>query len=227
MASASTLAHRAPPRLVLGDRQLSSWSLRPWILLRHLGLAFEEVRLRLDTADFEERIGAYSPTRRVPVLIDGSLTVWDSLAICEYASELAHGLGWPEALADRAQARAISAEMHSGFAALRSQWPMQAASTLQVDLDAAGREDVARIDTLWQAALSQHSASGPWLFGRYSIADAMYAPVVLRFNTYGADLSPQARAYVATALADPLLREWIAGAQEELLAPTRKAGSPP
>lgn len=215
MSPASTTAHRAPLRLVLGDRQLSSWSLRPWILLRHLGLAFEEVRLRLDTPEFGHHIAAFSPTRRVPVLIDGSLTVWDSLAICEYANELAHGLGWPEAKADRAHARAISAEMHSGFAALRTQWPMQAASKLHVDLDVSGRADVARIDALWQAALGQHSAPGPWLFGRYSVADAMYAPVVLRFNTYGADLSPQARAYVATALADPCLREWVAGAQAE------------
>lgn len=205
--------------LVIGDRQLSSWSLRPWILLKHLGLDFEEVRLRLDTPDFAQRIGALSPTRRVPVLLDGSLTIWDSLAICEYANELARGLGWPETPAERAHARAISAEMHSGFAALRTQWPMQAASTLQVDLDASGRADVARIDALWQEALSRHTAAGPWLFGRYSIADAMYAPVVLRFNTYGADLSVQARAYVATALSDPCLKEWVAGAQAEWPAP--------
>ncbi len=228
MSATSSTTSPTSLTLVLGDRQLSSWSLRPWILLKHLGLAFQEVRLPLDTPDFERRVGTYSPTRRVPVLIDGSLTIWDSLAICEYANELAQGLGWPEAPAERAHARAISAEMHSGFAALRTQWPMQAASTLQVDLDASGRADVARIDTLWQAALKQHTAAGPWLFGRYSIADAMYAPVVLRFNTYAADLSPQARAYVATTMADPCLTEWVAGAQEERsLAPLSKAGRTP
>ncbi len=216
----SSTASRAPLTLVLGDRQLSSWSLRPWILLKQLGLAFEEVRLRLDTPDFEQRIGTYSPTRRVPALLDGTLTIWDSLAICEYASELAGGRGWPEEPAERARARAISAEMHSGFAALRSRWPMQAASTLKVALDAPGLADVARIDALWQAALGHHASTGPWLFGRYSIADAMYAPVVLRFNTYGADLSPPARAYVATALSDPNLKEWIAGAQAECAAST-------
>jgi glutathione S-transferase len=215
MSSASIIPSRTPLTLVIGDRQLSSWSLRPWILLKHLGLAFDEVRLRLDTEDFERRIGTYSPTRRVPVLLDGSHSIWDSLAICEYANELAQGLGWPEAPAERAHARSISAEMHSGFAALRTQWPMQAASALHVELDASGRSDVARIDALWQAALGRHAAAGPWLFGRYSIADAMYAPVVLRFNTYGAALSPMARDYVATTLADPCLREWIAGAQEE------------
>jgi glutathione S-transferase len=218
MSTLSTTASVPPLTLIVGDRQLSSWSLRPWILLKHLGVAFGEVRLRLDTPEFEQRIGGISPTRRVPVLLHGSLTIWDSLAICEYANELAHGAGWPEAPAERAHARAISAEMHSGFAALRTQWPMQAASTLQVGLDPPGRADVARIDALWQAALSHHTAAGPWLFGRYSIADAMYAPVVLRFNSYGADLSSLARAYIATTLQDPCLKEWVAGAQAERAA---------
>lgn len=218
MSKGSYTTSRSPCTLVVGDRQLSSWSLRPWILLKHLGVAFDEVRLRLDTDDFARRIGAYSPTRRVPVLIDGPLKVWDSLAICEYASELAQGRGWPDDAADRAHARAISAEMHSGFTALRSQWPMQAASTLSVELDPAGLADVARIDALWQAALGRHAAAGPWLFGRYSIADAMYAPVVLRFNTYGARLSPTARAYVDTTLSDTHLQAWLADAKAERAA---------
>ncbi len=211
--------HRNPQfphlRLVTGDRQLSSWSLRPWILLRNLGLAFEEIRLRLDTPEFESRIGSLSPTRRVPVLIAGSLTVWDSLAICEYASELAHGAGWPEEAAQRAQARAISAEMHSGFQALRTQWPLQSASTLDVQLDRHAQADVARVDAIWQSCLA-HGGQGPWLFGRYSIADAMYAPVVLRFNTYGAELSPPSRAYAAAVLADPWIRQWVAEAASEI-----------
>lgn len=219
MSSTSPVPSRAAPTLVVGDRQLSSWSLRPWILLKRLGLAFEEVQLRLDTPGFAQRISAYSPTRRVPVLIDGPITVWDSLAICEYANELAQGRGWPDDPAERAHARAISAEMHAGFAALRQQWPMQAASTLAVGLDAAGLADVARIDTLWQAALGRHAATGPWLFGRYSIADAMYAPVVLRFNTYGARLSPPSRAYVAATLSDPHLQAWVADARAERAAP--------
>lgn len=218
MPSTSSTPSRAAPTLVIGDRQLSSWSLRAWILLKHLGVAFEEVNLRLDTPEFEKRIGAYSPTRRVPVLLDGGLTVWDSLAICEYANELSGGRGWPEEPAARAHARAISAEMHSGFEALRTQWPMQAASVLHVPLDPAGLADVARIDALWQDALGRHGGAGPWLFGRYSIADAMYAPVVLRFNTYGAELSPAASRYVATTLSDPCIKAWLAGAQAELAA---------
>ena len=211
-------ASPTPLTLVLGDRQLSSWSLRPWILLKHLGLAFEAGRLRLDTPDFEQHIGAYSPTRQGPVLVDGTLTIWDSLAICEYASEIAGGRGWPDHPTERARARAASADMHSGFAALRSHWPMQATSTLRVALDAAGLADIARIDALWQAALGHHTADGPWLFGRYSIADAMYAPVALRFNTYGADLSPLAGAYVATTLSDPHLKKWLEGAKAECTA---------
>ncbi len=211
-----TAASRAPLTLVTGDRQLSSWSLRAWILLKHLGLEFEEVRLRLDTEEFRHRIGAHSPTRRVPVLIDGALTVWESLAICEYANELAGGIAWPEAPEARALARAISTEMHAGFDALRQQWPMQAASSLRVMLDTAGQVDLDRIDMLWQEALDRSNRTGPWLFGHYSIADAMYAPVVLRFNTYGAALSPASSSYLTTALADPWLQEWIADAGTEV-----------
>jgi glutathione S-transferase len=206
---------RKPLTLVTGDRQLSSWSLRPWMLLKHLGLPFEEIRLRLDTPDFERRIGDYSPNRRVPVLLDGSLLVWDSLAICEYLNEAAGGHAWPADSGARAHARAISAEMHAGFAALRTQWPMQASSTLQVTLDAAGQADIARVDALWQEALQCRSGPGHWLFGRYSIADAMYAPVVLRCHTYGAMLSPASRQYVATAMADPHLRQWVTDAAAE------------
>jgi len=206
--------------LVTGDRQLSSWSLRPWLLLRHLGLPFDEIRLRLDTPGFAATIADYSPTRRVPVLLDGDLTVWDSLAICEYASELAGAAGWPADPAARAHARSISAEMHSGFAALRSQWPMQAASTLRVDLDADGRADVARIDASWQECLAKRPPDGPWLFGHYSIADAMYAPVVLRFVTYGAAVSAAATAYVATAMQDRWLKEWLSDARAEVAPST-------
>jgi glutathione S-transferase len=205
--------------LVTGDRQLSSWSLRPWILLKHLGLSFDEIRLRLDTPGFATAIARYSPTRRVPVLLDGDLKVWDSLAICEYASELAEGAGWPSDPVARAQARSISAEMHSGFAALRQQWPMQAASTCRIELDGEGHADVQRIDAAWQDCLAKGWAGGAWLFGRYSIADAMYAPVVLRFVTYGATLSTAASAYVATAMQDPWLQLWRSEAGAEVARP--------
>jgi glutathione S-transferase len=206
--------------LVIGDRQLSSWSLRPWILLRHLGIPFEEISLRLDTPRFHEEIGRYSPAGRVPVLLDGALAIWDSLAICEYLNERVEGAAWPDAPDERALARAISAEMHSGFAALRSRWSLRAADTgLEVPLDDAGRADLARVEAIWSDCRTRSAPRGPWLFGaRYSIADAMYAPVVLRFNSYGATLSPAARAYFEHAMTDQHLLDWIRGAHEEIAA---------
>jgi glutathione S-transferase len=214
--------------LVIGDKQLSSWSLRPWMLLRHLGLAFEEVRLPLDTPRFREEIARWSPSRRVPVLIDGELRVWDSLAICEYASEKDGGAGWPVDGAARATARSISAEMHSGFAALRSTWPMQAASRdLDVPLTPQAQADVERVDAIWSECRARYGRGGPWLFGkRYTIADAMYAPVALRFNSYGAGLSDAARGYCADVLSDPHLQAWIRGAEHEIAVEGRPPEHP-
>lgn len=202
--------------LVIGDKDLSSWSLRPWILLRHLGLPFEEIALRLDTPAFRATIGQYSPAHRVPVLMDGELRIWDSLAIIEYVHEISGGRAWPTDVAQRAHARSISAEMHSGFATMREYWPLRAARTdLRVTLPVAGLNDVTRIDEIWQTCRALYGARGPWLFGAYSAADAMYAPVVLRFKTYGAVLSASSAAYAAHTLDDPHLLEWIAAARRE------------
>jgi glutathione S-transferase len=203
--------------LVIGDKNLSSWSLRPWMILRHSGLAFSEVRLQLDTPEFYAEVVRYSSARRVPVLIDGERRIWDSLAICEYVNELTGLKAWPDDQAARAHARSVSAEMHSGFQALRTTWSMRAAMTaLQVPLTADAKKDVARIDAIWSECRARYKDAGPWLFGRYCIADAMYAPVVLRFNSYGAEVSPTARSYMQTALADPLLQEWIGEAMHEI-----------
>jgi len=199
----------------MGNKNYSSWSLRPWVLMKHLGLPFEERVLQLDTAQFAQQIAALSPTRRVPILRHGALLVWDSLAICEYASELA-GAGWPEDREARAVARSACAEMHSGFEALRSQWPMNARATgRRTPPDAARATDIARIDQLWTDCRTRFGVRGPWLFGDYSVADAMYAPVVLRFRSYGAQLGETAAAYVSTALADRHLQSWIAAAVAE------------
>ena len=199
----------------MGNKNYSSWSLRPWVLMKHLGLPFEERVLHLDTAQFAQQIAALSPTRRVPILRHGALLVWDSLAICEYASELA-GAGWPEDREARAVARSACAEMHSGFGALRSQWPMNArANGRRTPPDAARAADIARIEQLWTECRARFGARGPWLFGDYSVADAMYAPVVLRFRSYGAQLGETAAAYVSTALADTHLQSWIAAAVAE------------
>ncbi len=208
--------------LVIGDKNLSSWSLRPWLLLHHAGLEFTEVRLQLDTPGFPTEVARYSPAGRVPVLLDGERRIWDSLAICEYVNELAGGKCWPDDPGARAHARAVSAEMHSGFAALRTTWSMRAAvSGLQAPLTPQAEADLARIDALWSDCRGRYAQSGPWLFGRYGIADAMYAPVVLRFRSYGAVLSAEARDYADTALADPLLQRWIRDAGHEVAAEGR------
>lgn len=202
--------------LVIGNKQLSSWSLRPWLLLRHLELAFREVPLALDTPQFQPAVSRYSPAGRVPVLTDRELHVWDSLAIIEYANELSGGRAWPADKSQRAHARAISCEMHSGFTALRTHWPMQAASRhLNVPLPEAGLADVRRIDDMWQDCRRRYGSQGPWLFGTYSAADAMYAPVVLRFNSYGAAVSAASNDYMSHVLADPVLNEWLTSAAAE------------
>jgi glutathione S-transferase len=201
--------------LITGNRNYSSWSLRPWLLMNHLGLDFAERVVQLDTADFARDIAALSPTRRVPILRDGTLTIWDSLAICEYACELA-GRGWPTDRAARAVARSACAEMHSGFATLRTQWPMNArALGRRTAPDAAREAEITRIEELWAECRRYCGARGPWLFGEFSVADAMYAPVALRFRTYGARLTEASSAYVATVLADAHMRAWLAAAEAE------------
>ncbi len=202
--------------LVIGTRNYSSWSLRPWLLLRHLGLPFGERLFDLDTPEFAREVPRLSPSGRVPVLLHGPLRVWESLAICEYASELAAGRGCPEDPARRAPARAAAAEIHAGIAARRSACPMNArAEGRSVPMTPALETDLRRIDALWSECRRDPGDDGPWLFGRYSIADAMYAPVVLRVRTYGLALGQAAREYCATVLADAQLRQWLQAAAAE------------
>jgi glutathione S-transferase len=214
--------------LVIGTRNYSSWSLRPWLLLRHLGVSFEERLFHFDTPEFVREVGRLSPSGRVPVLIHGGLTVWESLAICEYVSELAGGKGWPAGREARALGRAVAAEMHAGFQALRNACPMNVrARNRRVPLTPALQRDIGRLDTLWSDCRQQHGAGGPWLFGAYSIADAMYAPVALRFQTYGLPIPAASREYLQTVLADPLLAEWtIASETEGVVIAADEAGEP-
>jgi glutathione S-transferase len=205
----------ARPTLHIGNRNYSSWSLRAWICLKHLDIDFETRVLPLGTEEFRTGVAALDVAGRVPVLVQGGLRIWDSLAICEYASELAGGRGWPQAAEVRAIARAVSAEMHAGFGALRSQMPMNIRARRRVPMTEALAADIGRMDQSWSRARARHAASGPWLFGIWSIADAMYAPVALRFATYGTALTPAAAAYRDTVLADPLLGDWLAAAREE------------
>lgn len=205
------------PVLVIGNKNYSSWSLRPWLLLRHFGVEFDEVRLALDTPGFASEVLQHSPTGKVPALRDGALLVWDSLDICEYANERwLGGRGWPADLAQRALARAAAAEMHSGFTALRSQLPMN--SRRQPDgyrWDAAAQVDINRIRALWSELRRQHGAGGAFLFGQFGIVDAMFAPVAVRFDGYGVAAEGVAGEYLQALLDLPALREWRqAGAAE-------------
>lgn len=202
--------------LIIGNKNFSSWSLRPWIFMTHLGVAFRETILQLDTPEFKGEVSRISPTGRVPVLRHGELTVWDSLAICEYVAEVS-GRGWPTGREARAVARSVSAEMHSGFANLRAEWPMNASARNRHTALTPGLEaDIDRVEEIWADCRSRFGKTGgPWLFGEYSVADAMYAPVVLRFNTYGAPLSEVARWYIASVLEDPAMQKWLLAAKDE------------
>jgi glutathione S-transferase len=205
----------APLTLIIGNKNYSPWSLRPWLLMKHLGLEFQEILIPLDTADTHEQIDRYTPSGRVPALRHGTLCVWDSLAICEYIAELS-GKGWPQARETRAVARAVCAEMHSSFSTMRSLWPMNArARNRHTALTTALEADIERVDQIWNDCRGRFGSGGPWLFGEYGIADAMYAPVVLRFNTYGARISQTARWYMASVLEDAPLQEWLQAAKQE------------
>jgi glutathione S-transferase len=201
--------------LLVGNKNYSSWSLRAWIMLRHAGLAFDELLVPLDQPGTAAAIRAFNPAGLVPALRHDGLLVWESLAICEYACELS-GRGLPADPAARALARSTSAEMHAGFRQLRKLWPMNARALGRHTAEPLGLlADVARVDQLWNECRARHGAGGPWLLGDYSIADAMYAPVVLRFRTYGARVSAVAQAYMETVIADPAMREWLAAAAAE------------
>lgn len=205
--------------LVIGNRNYSSWSLRPWLAMKHAGLAFDEERIALNQPDTKERILRHSPSGRVPCLIDGALVVWDSMAICEYVNELyAGGRLWPRDVGPRARARSVAAEMHAGFGALRTHMPMDlrgrqpqrgAAACARADVAA----DVARIRALWSECLA--ASGGPFLFGEFSIADAFYAPVVTRFRTYAVALDTVLDRYAESVLALPAMQAWSAAAAAE------------
>jgi glutathione S-transferase len=209
---ASLLAGTRKPylKLVIGDKNLSSWSMRAWLALKAFGIPFDEILIRLDQPDTIRNIADYSASGRIPILISDDLTIWDSLAICEYVAELfpAHNL-WPQDQKARAVARSICAEMHSGFAALRNDMPMNIAARLPGKGRSVGAQaDIGRISEIWEECLSNYGAH-EYLFGDFSIADAYYAPVVMRFNTYGVSLAPALQAYVERVTAHPAVAEWI------------------
>ncbi len=207
----------ATPLLIIGNKNYSSWSLRPWLFLRASNIEFRELKLPLDTPEFAARIGALSPTRKVPVLHHDGLVIWDSLAICEYVSEtFLDGRGWPTDRRVRALARSAAAEMHAGFAALRQHLPMNCRRRIpDYSIPEAALPDIARVQALWQQLRDADGSSGEFLCGGFGIVDAMFAPVALRFLTYDVALESAARAYADTLLALPALQAWIAEGREE------------
>lgn len=200
-------------QLVIGNKKYSSWSLRPWLLLQHFNIEFTEIRIPLNLQQTPQRLRELSPSGKVPVLIHQGMTIWDSLAICEYISEqLLDGRGWPLALKARYKARSIACEMHSGFGALRNQWPMNVALQRKLPRNPDLAKDIARVESIWNECLS---SGGPWLCGDFSIADVMFAPVALRFYSYQPELSEGAAAYVKTVLAHPAIKSWMAAGAAE------------
>lgn len=203
-------------KLVIADKNYSSWSLRPWLLLKHFGIAFEEVLIELEEPTTKASILAFSASGKVPCLIDDDgFAVWDSLAIAETLAERypQHAL-WPRDAKQRARARSVSAEMHAGFGALRSNMPMN----IRKVKPGAGATpetlaDIARVDAIWRACIAE--SGGPFLFGEFSIADAMFAPVVMRFASYQPQLSAEAAAYAERLRALPALIDWVEAARRE------------
>ena len=203
-------------QLVIGNKNYSSWSMRAWVLLTHFQLPFEEIRVPLFTADYQQTLARYSPSLKVPALIDGELTLWDSLAISEYVSEkYLEGAALPADETTRALCRAYCAEMHSGFFAIRNQLPMNCRQRRQVTLDSALEAEIARIDTLWSQALGAADHKGDYLFGEFSVADSFFAPVASRFHTYGVELSSLAQRYADQLLKNPAVAAWVEGAKLE------------
>jgi glutathione S-transferase len=209
-------------RLVIGNKNYSSWSMRPWLAMRASNIAFEEIFIPLYTDDKadKDRILSFSPAGKVPTLIDGDVAVWDSLAIIEYLDErFPDKKLWPEERAERAHARSISAEMHSGFLPLRNECGMNLHRPVRaIALSADARANVARVEEIWLDCRERYGARGPFLFGAFTAADAMFAPVVHRFRTYAIEVAPEAKTYMATMMALPAFAEWTkAGLAETLV----------
>ncbi len=203
------------PLLVIGNKNYSSWSLRAWLMLQHAQVDFDEMRIPLFVPGYREKLLACSPAGKVPVYREGDLLVWDTLAIGEYLYET-HPSLWPVQREARARARSVSAEMHSGFVPLRKSMPMNVrARGRQVATSIELEADIARIKTIWRELRAQYADAGPWLFGSYSIADAMYAPVVFRFLTYGVSEPGALDEYMQTVSRDPLVQVWLRAAEAE------------
>ncbi|MEE4349386.1 MAG: glutathione S-transferase [Pacificimonas sp.] len=206
-------------KIIMGNKRYSSWSLRGWLAMKQSGRDFEELVIPMDTPEWAEKKAdpALMPSSRVPTVWDGDIAVWESLAIIDWlADRYGQSAYWPVDGAARAFARSIAAEMHAGFGALRSQCPMDVCTTYDsFRLEDDTKKDVARIEKLWAEARERFAQNGPYLFGPFGAADMMYAPVVMRFRSYGISLSGAAAAYQHAMEAHPWITEWRAAADEE------------
>jgi glutathione S-transferase len=212
-----------PFQLIIGNKNYSSWSLRPWLAMKVAGIAFDEVLISLDAPDFKAQVTARSGAGKVPVLIDGDIHVWESLAILEYLAERFPGL-WPTQAGARAYARAIAAEMHAGFLPLRRQLPMNIRRPVKEHaLDDEAASNVSRIDAMWNECRMKFAGDGPFLYGAFCAADGMYAPVVWRFHTYAVKVSAPARAYMDAIMALPASLQWH-GVSRGFFRTTRSIG---
>ncbi len=209
--------NRMTPKLVIGNKNYSSWSLRAWLLLSEAGIDFEEHRLTLDSDSFADEIAGFSPAARVPVLMLDDRPIWDTLAIAETVAERWPEKNlWPAEAAARAHARCISAEMHSGFQALRDAMPMNCrAMGRKVALPDILTADIDRVFDIWSECARLYADGDNWLFGSFSAADAMFAPVVLRFRTYGVNLPESASQYPTRLLDSDALQNWLAASESE------------
>lgn len=203
-------------KLVIGNKNYSSWSMRPWVVMTAFGIPFNEIRIALDQPDSSAQIARFSPAGRVPILVTGETAVWDSLAICEYlAEQFPEKDMWPQNVAARAMARCICAEMHSGFTGLRSAMAMNIrASHPGKGHTTEAQADIGRICEIWETCLS-HFGHHHFLFGDFSIADAYFAPVVMRFRTYAVSLAPALQAYIDRVAAYPAVAKWMREAMAE------------
>lgn len=203
--------------LVIGNKNYSSWSLRPWLAMKQFGLNFNEIRIALYTPESSSQIRQYSPSGKVPVLLHDNLTIWDSLAIFEYLAEEFSNIYWlPEDKAARAVARSISAEMHSGFQSLRQNMPMNCRARFPgKGMTPEVQKDINRITAIWRECRQNFGTGGDMLFGKFTIADAMYAPVVSRFVTYGVQLDAICKKYAEAVFALPAMQEWLNAASNE------------
>lgn len=203
--------------LIIGNKNYSSWSLRPWLAMKQSGIEFVEVRIPLDTPTTQQEILKYSPAGKVPILTHGNLTIWDSLAICEYIAEIFPQANlWTQDIATRAIARCVSAEMHSDFRALRQYMPMNCRARLPgKGLQSTVQADIDRIITIWRECREKFANEGDFLFGTFTIADAMFAPVASRFVTYDVKLDLISSAYVEQIYVLPAMQEWLKAASLE------------